>query len=534
MELKRGISTSGILFASVSATIGSGWLFGSLYASKMAGPAAIFAWLIGAAAIIIIALCFSELSTMFPVSGGLSIFPLFTHGTSVSFMLGWISWLAFIVIIPIEVLAIIQYAANFMPNLMLNEKLTTSGYAMAIFLTAILLLINITSAKFMSKTSFYITIWKLLIPCLLIILFLYKSHNFENLTVHTFAPNGMHGLFASLSVGGIILAYNGFQPGVALAGEAKNPQKSIPIAIIGSMLICMVIYCLLQVAFILALPPESIAQGWNKLSFAGEAGPFAGLAIIIGLAWFGIILYSDALISPFGSGIVFMAASARASYCMSKNGHMPKLFQKLSKSRVPVLGLLISFVVSLLIFLFLDNWQEMAAFYAAAICLCNAVVPVTLYVMRKDFPYLPRPFKVFSYKIVSMSAFYISSMLLFWCGWNIMWKLSIIIIIGFIALLILKKFNNQGITLDARGFIWLLFYMIAFGVISYLGTYGNGKGVIQNGYDFIIIAAICFVSVILATKFKLNKEKSILLIEKTLNTLKEERECNSEEDRRIA
>lgn len=529
MELKRGISTSGILFASVSATIGSGWLFGSLYASKMAGPAAILSWLIGAVAIIIIALCFSELSTMFPVSGGMSIFPQMTHGTSVSFMLGWISWLAFIVIVPIEVLAVIQYAANFFPSLMLQDKLTFNGYILAFFLTAFLLLINVASAKFMSKTSFYITIWKILIPCLLIVLFFYKSSHVENLTSQGFAPNGMHGIFASLSIGGIILAYNGFQPGVALAGETKNPQKSIPIAIIGSMLICMVIYCLLQLAFILAIPPELLAQGWDKLTFPGEAGPFAGLATIIGLAWFGIILYSDALISPFGSGIVFMASSARASYSMSKSGHMPKFFQKLSNSSVPVLGLLVSFVVSLLIFMFLDNWQEMAAFYAAAICLCNAVIPVTLYVLRKDFPNLPRPFKVFNYQVISFLAFYISSMLLFWSGWNIMWKLSIVIGIGFLALLTLKKFNKQNLSFDFKGFIWLLFYMFSLGIVTYNGTYDGGSGLIKNGVDFAIIAVICIISMFLATKFKLTKEKSNELINKTILELQKEKQKYSDQ-----
>ncbi|WGL59554.1 APC family permease [Pigmentibacter sp. JX0631] len=523
MELKRGISTSGILFASVSATIGSGWLFGSLYASKMAGPAAILSWLIGAIAIIIIALCFSELSTMFPVSGGMSIFPQLTHGNLVSFMLGWISWLAFIVIVPIEVLAVIQYAANFFPDLMLKDKLTASGYVLAFFLTAFLLLINVTSARFMSKTSFYITIWKIFIPCLLIVLFFYKSSHIENLTSHGFAPNGMHGIFASLSIGGIILAYNGFQPGVALAGETKNPQKSIPIAIIGSMLICMVIYCLLQLAFILAIPPELLGQGWDKLTFPGEAGPFAGLATVIGIAWFGMILYSDALISPFGSGIVFMASSARASYSMSKSGQMPKMFQKLSKNGVPVSGLIVSFIVSLLIFAFLDNWQEMAAFYAAAICLCNAVIPVTLYVLRKDFPNLPRPFKVFNYRIVSFLAFYISSMLLFWSGWNIMLKLSVIIVIGFFSLILIRKFSNQNFSFDLHGFSWLLFYMLSLGIVTYHGTYDGGSGIIKNGVDFILIAVICFISLVLATKFKLTKEKSNAAINKTMQELQNER-----------
>ncbi|KAB8032247.1 APC family permease [Fluviispira multicolorata] len=528
MELKRGISTWGILFASVSATIGSGWLFGSLYTAKMAGPAAILAWFIGAVAIIIVAMCFAELSTMFPVSGGLSAFPLFTHGTTISFILGWVSWLAFIVIVPIEVLAVIQYGATFVPSLMqkvgTSDQLTPYGYIVAFFLTGILLLINITSARIMSKTSFYITIWKLLVPCLLIVLFLYKAHHFENLTSHGFAPSGMQGLFASLSVGGIILAYNGFQPGVALAGETKNPQRSIPIAIVGSMVICMFIYCFLQFAFILAVPPENLSQGWSMLSFAGEEGPFAGLAIIIGLAWFGIILYSDALISPFGSGVIFMAASARSSYSMSKSKLMPHFFQILSKNSVPLPGLVVTFILSLVIFVCFDDWQEMAAFYAAAICLCNAVIPVTLFIMRKDFPNLPRPFKIFSYKIISMLAFYISNMLFFWCGWHIIWKLDIVIGIGIIVLAGMKHFNKKSISIDLKSSIWLGFYLIAFNLISFLGTYGNGSlKFIPNGYDFVCIAIISYISVMLANKFKLDKNKAEKLIHETLHSIESEK-----------
>ncbi|WP_186643746.1 APC family permease [Fluviispira vulneris] len=528
MELKRGISTWGILFASVSATIGSGWLFGSLYTAKMAGPAAIIAWFIGAVAIIIVAMCFAELSTMFPVSGGLSAFPLFTHGTTISFILGWVSWLAFIVIVPIEVLAVIQYAATFIPSLMQkvgdSDQLTPSGYIVAFFLTGILLLINITSARIMSKTSFYITIWKLLVPCLLIILFLYKSHHFENLTSHGFAPNGMQGLFASLSVGGIILAYNGFQPGVALAGETKNPQRSIPIAIVGSMVICMFIYCFLQFAFILAVPPENLENGWSALTFAGQEGPFAGLAIIIGLAWFGVILYSDALISPFGSGVIFMAASARASYSMSKSKLMPHFFQLLSKNAVPIPGLFVTFILSLVIFVCFDNWQEMASFYAAAICLCNAVIPVTLFVMRNDFPNLPRPFKIFSYKIFSMIAFYISNMLFYWCGWHIIWKLDIVIIIGIAMLAAMNNFNKSQLSIDLKASIWLAFYLVSFNIVSCLGSYGNGAlNIITNGNDFVCIAIISSISVILASKFKLAKRKAEKLIHETLESIENEK-----------
>ncbi|MES2613881.1 MAG: amino acid permease, partial [Bdellovibrionota bacterium] len=80
MTLKREIGPTGILFASVSAIIGSGWLFGSLYAAQMAGPAAIVSWIIGGIAILFVAFCFAELACLFPVAGGVGFFPLFTHG----------------------------------------------------------------------------------------------------------------------------------------------------------------------------------------------------------------------------------------------------------------------------------------------------------------------------------------------------------------------------------------------------------------------------------------------------------------------
>jgi amino acid transporter len=135
MKLKRDINTLGILFASVSAIIGSGWLFGSLYAAQMAGPAAIFSWIIGGVAIIFIAFCFAELACLFPIAGGIGVFPLFSHGRSVSFAISWLSWLAFILISPIEVQAVVQYAANYFPILVQNinhtQQLTPIGLSIA-------------------------------------------------------------------------------------------------------------------------------------------------------------------------------------------------------------------------------------------------------------------------------------------------------------------------------------------------------------------------------------------------------------------
>src|SRR5579875_1696879 len=79
-ELRRDIGVVGLLFASVGSIIGSGWLFGALTASQLAGPAAVLSWVIAAVMIILIGLVFAELGTVFPVSGGVVRFPHLAYG----------------------------------------------------------------------------------------------------------------------------------------------------------------------------------------------------------------------------------------------------------------------------------------------------------------------------------------------------------------------------------------------------------------------------------------------------------------------
>ena len=93
-ELRRHIGRIGLLFASVGSIIGSGWLFGALNASSIAGPAAIFSWVIGAGMIILIALVYAELGTMFPLSGGVIRFPPLSFGSFARCSVGWVNWIA--------------------------------------------------------------------------------------------------------------------------------------------------------------------------------------------------------------------------------------------------------------------------------------------------------------------------------------------------------------------------------------------------------------------------------------------------------
>src|SRR5919107_3428841 len=112
-QLKRHVGVIGLLFSSVGSIIGSGWLFGALNASMEAGPAAIISWALGGVLILLIALTYAELGTMFPLSGGVVRFPHLAFGSFASYTSGWITWVAVATTAPIEVEAALQYATKY-------------------------------------------------------------------------------------------------------------------------------------------------------------------------------------------------------------------------------------------------------------------------------------------------------------------------------------------------------------------------------------------------------------------------------------
>src|SRR3954469_1967715 len=148
-QLKRHVGVIGLLFASVGSLIGSGWLFGALDASVAAGPAAVISWALGGILILLIALTYAELGTMFPLSGGVVRFPHMAFGHLASFTSGWITYVAVATTAPIEVEAALQYGtkyADFTEKHTVNGEtvhpLTALGYGSAVVLMAIFVVVN--------------------------------------------------------------------------------------------------------------------------------------------------------------------------------------------------------------------------------------------------------------------------------------------------------------------------------------------------------------------------------------------------------
>ena len=127
---------------------------------------------------------------------------------------------------------------------------------------AIFVAVNFLAMRIFARVNNVITWWKVAIPVLTIIVLLTHWHS-GNFTAggEGFLPGGIKALFAALPAAGIVFAYSGFEQCDQLAGEIKNPGRNLPRAIIISILIGTAIYCLLQVVFIVAMPPASWRHG---------------------------------------------------------------------------------------------------------------------------------------------------------------------------------------------------------------------------------------------------------------------------------
>ena len=173
--LRREIGFIGLLWASGGSIIGSGWLFGAQGALATAGPAAIISWVIGAVAILLLALVHAELGGMYQVAGGTARFPHYAFGGAVGASFGWFSWLQAATVAPIEVMAVIQYgqhysfASGWMKLSHGQHVLTASGVVAAVVLMALFTAINFLGVRRLANTNSTATWWKIGVPILAIV-----------------------------------------------------------------------------------------------------------------------------------------------------------------------------------------------------------------------------------------------------------------------------------------------------------------------------------------------------------------------------
>ena len=504
--LRRDIGLIGLICTSEGSIIGSGWLFGALFAAQAAGTAALISWAIGALAIIVLAFVHAELGAMYPVAGGTARFPHYAFGSVAGASFGWFSWLQAVTVAPIEVMASLNYLSVHAPWVQSGkDQLTGAGYALAVAFMAFFVVVNWFGIRVLAHTNSAATWWKVAIPVFTIIVLAATHFHPGNFGYQGFAPFGAQGVLSAVSTSGIIFALLGFEQADQLAGESRNPARDIPRAVIGSILLGTLIYVALQVVFIAALPHSAFAHGWADLSFTGKAGPFAGLASALGLGWLATLLYVDAIVSPTGTGLIYTTATSRVSYGLSRNGYVPVLCERTSRRGVPWCGLLFAFVIGLIVFLPFPTWQKLVGFVTSASVLMYAGAPLAFGALRRQDPHRHRPYRLPGGPLWAPLAFVVSNLIVYWAGWDTLWRLGVAIVLGYVLLGVSAAFRlNPAVPhMDWKAAQWLPVYLLGMGVISWQGGFcstgpaqarGCGAtGAIPLWWDILTVAAFSLV-----------------------------------------
>ncbi|WP_034526456.1 APC family permease [Secundilactobacillus oryzae] len=497
------ISLFQTVMLALGSLIGSGWLFGSWEASKIAGPASIISWIIGGAVIGIIAYTYIELGAMFPQSGAMSKYAQYSHGPLLGFIAAWANWVSLVTLIPIEAVAAVQYMstwpwkwANWTHQFIDNGSVTTEGLLLVFVFIIIFTLLNYWSVTLLTRFTSLISIFKIGVPLLTIIMMTMTSFhpgNYGN-SLSTFMPYGSAPIFAATTVSGIIFSFDAFQTVINMGGEVRDPKRNIGRGIALSLTISGVIYIVLQSTYITSISPDLLAKvDWHGITFNS---PFADLAIMLGIYWLSVLLYMDAFVSPFGTGVSFVASTGRALYAMASNHHVPAFIGKVNmKYGIPQKAILVNMFLSMVMVSIFRTWGTLASVISTSTLIAYLTGPVTVVSLRKMAPKFKRPVTLAAINFWAPLAFVLASLATYWAMWPTTIEVILVILLGFPLYFYYEwKSGWTDFRKQLKSSAWMIGYLIFISIASYIGSHEfNGQDWIKYPYDFVLVIVVSLV-----------------------------------------
>lgn len=260
------------------------------------------------------------------------------------------------------------------------------------------------------------------------------------------------------------------------------------------MLVTAAIYIMLQVTFIGSINPTTLNKvGWHGINFAS---PFADIAILLGLNWLVILLYLDAFVSPFGTGVAFVATASRALAAMTHTKHLPAWLGRLNRRYlVPRFAMVVDLVLATILVTLFRNWNLLATVITGATLIAYLTGPVTVMVLRKIGPNLERPFKPNYMKSLAPLTFIMTSLAIYWTMWPTTVEVIIVILLGLpIYLYYEVRYQNHNLREQLQSSWWMLGYLIFISIMSYIGSNGfGGQNWIKYPWDFLVIVIISWI-----------------------------------------
>lgn len=337
-NLKKGLLPRHVQFIALAGMIGTGIFKGSSETLNMAGPSVVISYLIGGILLFVVMGALGEMATVYP---NLSVQRLVhkAFGFQISFIVGWLYWINWILVVIVELIA----AASFLQYWFQEIPL----WILSLLCAAFILGINLFQVKYYGEMEFWFAGIKILALTLFVILGtlilfgIFPSpvqDPFSNYTAHGgFFPNGMEGVLSAFLV--VMFSYGGAELiGVAVT-ETKDAERVLSKVIKGTVFRVILFY-ILPILIICGIVP------WNEVS--SVESPFVqvfNLAGIPGAADVMNFVLITAVLSAANSGIY---ATSRTLFSMAQNGEAPKSLLKISKTGIPVNGIMITTIFILL------------------------------------------------------------------------------------------------------------------------------------------------------------------------------------------
>ena len=321
--LIRGIRQWDLVGVTINSIIGAGIFVLPAKSFGLIGSYSIFGFLICALVVVLIILCFAEVSSRFTGTGGPYLYSREAFGPAVGFQVGWMNWIARITAYATNCNLLIVYLGFFWPA-------ATSGLTRAAVITLIsvtLTTVNVLGVRDATRTSNFFTIAKLL-P-----IFLFIAVGLFFLTPANFALGAVpqYGTF-STAVLLLIYAFTGFENASVPAGEIINPRRTLPKAILIAMALVTFVYILIQVVCVGTLP----TLGATERPLADAASGFMG-------PWGASIIAAGAITSVIGNLNVNILSCPRLLFAMANQRELPQFLASVhSRFRTPYVSILVT------------------------------------------------------------------------------------------------------------------------------------------------------------------------------------------------
>jgi APA family basic amino acid/polyamine antiporter len=388
--LKKAVGATQLTAMGVGAIIGTGIFVVIGKGAGIAGPAVILSFVLAAVACTFSALSYAELASSIPVSGSAYTYSYATLGELVAWIIGWDLILEY----GVSVAAVaVGWGGN------LNEFLENAfGYALpesistaredggilnlpAVFIVLAVMVLLSRGVRETAKVNIVMVGIKLAILAFFVIVAFVAAFNADDLK--PFTPHGADGVVSAASV--IFFAYIGFDAVSTGAEEAREPKRDLPIAIIGSLVICTVIYVLVSIAAVGSLDAKSLAASDAPLAEVLDKGA--------GISWAASLLAFGALVAITSVMVTVFYGQTRIFFAMARDGLMPRGLAKVNpRTGTPVLltlimGGLIAFLAAwapLSEIIKLVNIGTLFAFF---------LVNIGVIILRSTHPDMERPFR---------------------------------------------------------------------------------------------------------------------------------------------